>query len=74
MLSFLKEHFPLSKIVIMMATLAPFILGLYNYYDVLFTDKSPFERIVNKNIKATVETNFILMEINENNQKKNNKI
>lgn len=74
MFSFLKDHFPFSKIVIIGAMISPFILGLFNYEDVLFTDKSPIERIVNKNIKVNVGENFIVMEINEDKQRKNIKL
>ena len=50
MFSLLKDYFPLSKIAIIIAFLVPLGLGLNNYSDILFSDKSPIKRIINKNI------------------------
>ena len=70
MLSLLKDYFPLSKIAIIIAFLVPLGLGLNNYSDILFSDKSPIKRIINKNIKVNVGSDFVVVEINEKQQRK----
>jgi hypothetical protein len=70
MFSLLKDYFPLSKIAIIIAFLVPLGLGLNNYSDILFSDKSPIKRIINKNIKVNVGSDFVVVEINEKQQRK----
>ena len=70
MFSLLKDSFPLSKIAIIIAFLVPLGLGLNNYSDILFSDKSPIKRIINKNIKVNVGSDFVVVEINEKQQRK----
>ena len=70
MFSLLKDYFPLSKIAIIIAFLVPLGLGLNNYSDILFSDKSPIKRITNKNIKVNVGSDFVVVEINEKQQRK----
>ena len=70
MFSLLKDYFPLSKIAIIIAFLVTLGLGLNNYSDILFSDKSPIKRIINKNIKVNVGSDFVVVEINEKQQRK----
>ncbi len=74
MFSLLKDYFPLSKIAIIIAFLVPLGLGLNNYSDILFSDKSPIKRIINKNIKVNVGSDFVVVEINEKQQRKKIKL